>query len=195
MDEKPQRERFLNQNMIIAIIGAVSTILAATIPFLVNQNKNELTPTVTQVAPTDRPTFTALPPTEAFTFTPEPVEATATPTAVPVTGTPVMGFYDVYLALDPGGEIRSTTFPTDQPVYVFFSLNDPSEQRKVKFIWRTVEVAGYQPDSEVYRFEGELTKSKGSTQAGGISPWKPGKYKVELYLNGLLSWTEEFEIK
>jgi hypothetical protein len=106
-----------------------------------------------------------------------------------------MGFYDVYLALDPTGQIKSAIFPTDQPIYVFFKLNDPSEQRKVKFIWRTVEVAGYQAGAEVYRFEGELTKSSGSTQAGGLSPWTPGKYKVELYLNGLLSSTQEFEIQ
>jgi hypothetical protein len=106
-----------------------------------------------------------------------------------------MGFYDVYLALDSSGEIKSTVFPTDQPVYVFFKINDPSEQRKVKFIWLAADVAGYSPNSEVFRSEGTLIKSKGSTSAGGIDPWKPGKYKVELYLNGLLSSTQEFEIK
>jgi hypothetical protein len=106
-----------------------------------------------------------------------------------------MGFYDVYLAIDPTGEVKSTTFPLGQPVYLFFSLNDPSDQRRAKYIWYAVEVAGLNPDTEVYRLEETLTRSRGSTQASGLGGGRPGKYKVELYLNGLLSATQEFEIQ
>lgn len=188
MEEKP---KFLNQNMIIAIIGAVATIVAASIPFLINMNKAEPAPTFTPIPPTDAPTFTSLPPTEAFTSTPEPPTATATF----VTETPVMGLFDVYLAIDPDGEVKSTTFPSDQPIYVFFKINDPTDQRKIKAVWYAVEVPGLDPNIVVYQVEETLLKSKGSTQAGGFGNWRPGKYKVELYLNGLLSTTQEFEVK
>jgi hypothetical protein len=106
-----------------------------------------------------------------------------------------MGFYDVYLAIDPTGEVRSTTFPAGQPVYLFYMINDPSDQRRVKFIWYAVEVEGFNPNIEVYEVEETLTRSRGSTQASGLGGGRPGKYKVELYLNGLLSATQEFEIQ
>ena len=106
-----------------------------------------------------------------------------------------MGLFDVYLAIDPDGEVRSATFPSDQPVYVLFKINDPTDQGKIRAIWRVVDVPGVDADSIVWSEDLVILKSKGSTQAGGFVSWKPGKYKVELYLNGLLSTTQEFEIK
>jgi len=108
-----------------------------------------------------------------------------------------MGLYDVYLAIDPSGEVKSETFGPDQTIYVFFRINDPSDLGKIKVIWSRVDVAGFDPNSEVYRTEDTILKSKGSAQVGGASfgTLNPGKYKVELYLNGQLSSTLEFEIK
>jgi hypothetical protein len=193
MEDKPKSEPFLSQNMIIAIIGAAATIVAAAIPILINMNKAEPAPTFTSIPPTDIPTFTSLPPTptEAFTSTPEPPTATATF----VTETPIMGFYDVYLAIDPSGEVKSTTFAPDQRIYVFFNINDPTDLGRVKVVWYAVEVAGIDPNAVVYQTEETILKSKGSATAGGFGTWKPGKYKVELYLNSQLSSTQEFEIK
>ncbi|MBI5841580.1 MAG: hypothetical protein HZB19_15925 [Chloroflexi bacterium] len=195
MEEKNQpnqnekSESRLNQGMIIALIGAFATIVAALIPVISNLNKPEPSPTSTSIPPTEASTFTPSLPTIEFTPTLE--ELTPTVTATP---TPIMGFYDVYLAIDPTGEVPSDTFPSDQPVYVFFKINDPTDQGKIKVIWYAVEVDGVDPNAIVYRLEDTILKSKGSVQGGGNGIWKPGKYKVELYLNGQLSSTREFEI-
>jgi hypothetical protein len=192
MAKKRKSEPFLNQNVIIAIIGAVATIVAASIPFLINMNKAEPASTFTPVPPTDVPTFTSVPPTptEAFTPTPEPPTATATF----VTETPVMGFFDVYLAIDPAGEVKSTTFPSERPVYVIFKINDPTDQGNIRATWRAVEVPGIDANSVVWTEDYIILKSKGTVQAGGHGAWRPGKYEVDLYLNGILSSTQEFEV-
>jgi len=105
-----------------------------------------------------------------------------------------MGFYDVYLAVDPDGEVRSTVFPSDRPVYVIFKINDPTDRGEVTATWRAVEVAGLDANTVVWTEDLVILKSKGTMQAGGNGVWRPGKYKVELYLNGFLSSTQEFEV-
>ncbi len=198
-DQPPKRE--INQNLVIALIGAAATILAATIPYIISLNKSQApVPTITFIAPTEAPTFTSAPPTTEFTttveFTATSGGPTATATIVP-TSTPIMRLDDVYLAIDPSGEVKSDTFSSDQTIYVFFKIVDPSDIRKVKVVWSRVDVPGFDPNSEVYRTEDTILKSKGSAQVGGASfgTLNPGKYKVELYLNGQLSSTLEFEIK
>ena len=175
-------KRGINQNLLIGIIGAVATIIAAIIPSFIN--KPEGTPTITAEATKEIPTLTSLPPTEAFTATPEPPTATATT---------AFGLYDAYLALDEGGEFKTTTFSPDQFIYVFFKINDPADLGQIKAIWYTVDVAGFEPNTEIYRTEETILKSKGTAVGGGFG-WKAGKYKVQLFLNSQPSTSLEFEI-
>ncbi len=69
-DQPPKRE--INQNLVIALIGAAATILAATIPYIISLNKSQApVPTITFSPPTEAPTFTSAPPTTEFTTTVE----------------------------------------------------------------------------------------------------------------------------
>jgi hypothetical protein len=185
----------LNQNMVIAIIGAVATIIAALIPSFIRSNDSQSAPTAA-ASLAALPSDTALPP-PAFTFTSEPTATeTLTPTPLPPSETPTtpVGVYDVYLALDKAGKTRSTTFGPLQTVYVFFSINDPSGQNLVRVEWRTLKVKGRDPDSYLYGDESTILTPQHSFEVT-FSPWPVGTYKVILYLNGTLVSTQEFEIK
>jgi hypothetical protein len=187
--------RGINQNMVIAIIGAVATIVAALIPSFNNGSNS-------QTAPTAAATIAALPsdtvlPSSTFTFAPESTATeTLTPTLLPPTETPTtpVGIYDVYLALDKAGQNRSTTFGPLQTVYIFFSINDLSGQNLVRVQWLTLDVPGRIPDSSLGGDESKISTPKYSFEIT-LSPWPVGTYKAILYLNGSAVSTTEFEIR
>jgi hypothetical protein len=181
--------------MVIAIIGAVATIVAALIPSFGRKED-------AQVAPTAAATIAALPsetplPLPTFTFTAEPTATeTLTPTPVLPTETPTtpVGIYDVYLAADRAGQNPASTFGTQQTVYIFFSLNDPAAQNLVKVEWLPVNVPGREAGSYLRDEESTILTPKHFFEIT-LTPWLVGTYKVNLYLNGLLSTTLDFEIK
>jgi hypothetical protein len=190
-----QAGRGVNQNMVIAIIGAVATIVAALVPSFIGGNDSQSAPTAA-ASIAALPSDTALPP-PTFTFIPEATATeTLTPSPLPPTETPTtpVGIYDVYLAVDKAGQNRSTTFGPLQTVYVFFSINDPSEQNLVRVEWRTLNVKGRDPDSYLYGDESTILTPQHSFEVT-FSPWPVGTYKVVLYLNGTPVSTREFEIK
>jgi len=199
MEERPKREPFLNQNMIIAIIGAAATIIAALIPTVVsNLSKNEPAPTATSVPSTEPPTFTAASPTAGLTaavgFTATLAEPTVTATTM-VVPTPSVGFYDVYLANDPGGRIQSSTYSSGRTVYVIFKINDPTGEGAVTATWRVVDVPGEDSNSVKWVTDYTVTAAEGLAQVV-TEGWKPGKYEVELLLNDLpfTSWKMAFDL-
>lgn len=183
----------INQNLLIAIIGAVTTIVAAVIPWALSKYESQPLPsptpmTVTAAFTADAPT--ALPP---LTLTAEP---TIPPSIVP-SSTPTVdaqtGIFDVYLAYDEKGDFRSTSFLPTQNIYLFFNLNDPLSRNIVKTVWIAVDVAGYQPNIIIDRSENKITTPSFTMQTNR-EVWELGKYKIELYLNGTLDETIEFEV-
>ncbi|MBI5825864.1 MAG: hypothetical protein HZB18_17700 [Chloroflexi bacterium] len=188
---KPQKGH-LNQNLVIAIIGAVATLGAAIIPWMLDRAaKAEPTPTAIQA------TFTVEAPPEA-TATSTLIPASATPTAEPPTATAAppteeTGIYNAFLAFDFEGKLTDTSFKSGQPIYVFFNLNDPLGKNIVRVIVSVVDVPGVLVDSQFYNTTNEYKdpNAKLVISQGGL---KPGKYKVELYLNNTLDETLEFEV-
>lgn len=187
---KPQKAH-LNQNLVIAIIGAVATLGAALIPWMLDRAaKAEPTPTAIQA------TFTVEAPLEA-TATNTLVAASATPTAEPPTATAIpteeTGVYNAYLAFDFEGKLTDTSFKSGQPIYVFFNLNDPQGKNIIRVIVSVVAVPGVLVDSQFYNTINEYKDPnvKLVISQGGL---KPGKYKLELYLNNTLDETLEFEV-
>lgn len=118
----------------------------------------------------------------------------STPTVAAISSLPgQVGIFDVYLASDMKGQFRSTSFTYSQTICLFFNLNDPSGSNMVKAVWSTVAVEGQPANVEVYRTENQVTTSSFAIEVNNGS-WKVGKYKVELYLNGVLDETIEFQI-
>jgi hypothetical protein len=122
--------------------------------------------------------------------------ATIPPSVVP-SFTPTVdaqtGIFDVYLAYDERGDFRSTSFMPAQNIFLFFNLNDPLNRNIVKTVWIAVDVAGYQPDAIIDRSENKIT-TPSFTMRTNKAGWDVGKYKIELYLNGALDETIEFEV-
>ena len=172
----------INQNMLIAIIGAGATLLAALLPSIIEAFK-----------PVPEPTMTPIPATATFTHVPP----TLTPTPIPPTSTPTIaiGIYDVFLSMDQAGEYKTEVFTPEQYIYVHYSLNDPSGLNNVKVIWYAVDVAGYKPNVVINQTDDKITRPNISLQVKTEPLWAVGKYKIELYLNSVLEDTLEFEVK
>ena len=183
----------INQNLLIAIIGGITTIVAAIIPWALSKYEARPEPTSPPII------FTV---TNAASETTAPAVATATleatvpPSLVPSftpTADTETGIFDVYLAYDERGDFRSTSFMPTQNIFLFFNLNDPLNRNIVKTVWIAVDVAGYQPDTMIDRSENKIT-TPSFTMRTNKAGWDVGKYKIELYLNGTLDETIEFEV-
>jgi len=122
------------------------------------------------------------------------IEPTATLEPPTATATPIMRLYDVYLAIDPDGVVPAVTFSADQPVYAVFKINDPTDIGRVKAVWSAVDVPSLDPNTIVYLAEYTMLRSKGTVVGGGNGAWRAGRYKLELYLNGQLFSTQEFQV-
>jgi hypothetical protein len=184
----------INQNVLIAIIGAVATILAAIIPWILSRPNAEIsTPTplvITVMAIQALSTETLAPLTEttALTFTPttEPPAATVTPQ---------VGIFDGFLSIDIKGVIPSTRFQPDQTIYLLFNINDPTGANIIRIVWSVVEAKGFRPGAIKYDMTDKITEDHFVMEAAHADdPWAVGKYKIELYLNDVLDETIEFEI-
>ncbi len=190
---KPQKAP-INQNLVIAIIGAVATVIAAVIPWALDRaSRAEPTPTAIQA------TFTAEAPLEATatvqvasTNTEIPASSTPEPT-ITATQTQETGVYNAYMAFDFEGKLTDTNFKAGQPIYVFFSLNDPSGKNIVRVILSAEDVKGVLVDSQFYNTINEYKDPniRLIVSQGGL---KPGKYKVDILLNNTLDETMEFTV-
>lgn len=191
MENKPSepqvKESKISQNVIIALIGAVTTIVAALIPFLMNREKApEPTPTPLVVVVTNTPepvlptatsvppTFTELPPTATFTATPIP--PTPTETAIPT------GVYQASLSFEKDG-VAQTQFKPNTPIWVMADINDPTQRRSLTLQWVAVEVVDMNPN---VKLTSAVRTSKGDHFAEQFNPTLklPGKYQLDIYLNG-----------
>lgn len=102
---------------------------------------------------------------------------------------------DAWTASNEAGDQRSTTFEQDKTVYVKVELGNAPDDTKVKATFSTVDVEGDEDnklidDHELTGGSGTLTFTLSNTKL-----WPVGKYKVELYLNGQLERTLEYEVK
>jgi hypothetical protein len=116
-----------------------------------------------------------------------------TPTAISPTLNNQPDISDIFLASDISGYSRSTSFRPTQTIYLFFNLNDTSGANNVRAVWSAVDVDGYAPGTKIYETEHKIT-TPGYMMQTDQAQWDIGKYKVELYLNGTLDETIEFEI-
>ena len=191
------KESKISQNVLIAIIGAITTIVATVLPWALNKYNSGPSPTPVPIIitvtspPTLPPTNTSLPTlteTSAPTFTPT-VEL---PTA---TATQQVGIYNLKLATNISGVNVTTQFKPAQTIYVIFDVNDPAGLNLVNLRWSVVEVKGYKADAEIA--SSPYSVKNNHFELGfdhSTFPWRTGKYKLQVFLNDVLDETIEFEI-
>ncbi len=186
-DETPSQppKAHLNQNLVIAIIGAAATLMAAIIPWALDRAAQaDASATVFLATATEPLVATSTGTTISASATLEVPTETVTPTEE-------INIFNTYMAFDFEGKFIETTFRSDQPIYLFFDLNDPQKRNIVKVIVSAVDVSGVLTDAQFYNTTDEYPELNNILliSQGGLFV---GKYKVDLYLNNTLDETLEF---
>ena len=102
---------------------------------------------------------------------------------------------DAKLSRDFDGNDPTTIFAQNETFYCTVVLKNAPENTNVKASWTAMEVAGEQPNT--FLDEAELTTASGTLHFELINEgfWPVGKYKVDIFLNGGLERTLEFEVQ
>jgi hypothetical protein len=201
-EEGEKGESKVSQNVVLAIIGSITTIAVAVIPLLINKANSEPPPSPTPLVTTATtiPDFPTQINTPTETLVPTPTETTA-PTFTPTielpaaTATAQVGIYNVKLATNASGINVATQFKPAQTMYLFFDVNDPNGLNIVKVLWLVVEVKSFKSGVELT--SSAYTVKNNHFELGfdhSARPWVPGKYKIQLFLNDVPDDTIEFEI-
>jgi hypothetical protein len=102
---------------------------------------------------------------------------------------------DATTARDYDGTDPTITFAQDEIFYCVVDLANAPDDTTVKASWTAIDVEGADPNTFID--ESELTTGSNSLhfQLSNDGLWPVGTYKVDLYLNGELDRTLEFEVK
>jgi len=102
---------------------------------------------------------------------------------------------DAKTARDYDGNDPTNVFAQDETFYCTVELANAPDDTTVKASWTAVEVDGEQPNTFID--EAELTTGSGILhfELSNDGLWPVGKYKVDLFLNGELKRTLEFEVQ
>lgn len=102
---------------------------------------------------------------------------------------------DAMMARDAEGTQLTTVFTPEETFYCLVDLANAPDDTTLKAIWTAVQTDGSEPDTFIY--ESEITRGSGSIyfELSSSIPWPKGTYKVDIYLNGELDRTIEFEVQ
>ncbi len=115
------------------------------------------------------------------------------------TAVPVIAIEDVYLAKDNGsgkaGDQVSEFRTTDVPIHCVILLESPAVTT-VKMNFVAVSVPGVKTDTKVVSTSYTTKEGQNRVNFTGRpdGKWIPGRYRVDLFIDGLISRTIEFSI-
>jgi hypothetical protein len=98
--------------------------------------------------------------------------------------------------VDSEGTQETTVYAQDQPFYCIVELANAPDDTTLKAVWTAVEAEGTEPNLMID--EAEITAGNENIFTFDLTNnglWPIGKYKVDLYLNGELDRTLEFEVQ
>jgi hypothetical protein len=107
---------------------------------------------------------------------------------------------DVYLARDNGngkaGEQAAEFRTTDIPIYCVVVLESPAKVT-VKMNFVAVKVTGVRPETKVVSATYTTSEKQNRVNFTGTpeGAWTPGRYRVDLFLDGQAARSVEFDIK
>lgn len=99
------------------------------------------------------------------------------------------------MSRDVEGTQLTTAFSPDDIFYCLVDLANAPDDTTIKAVWTAVQVEGAEQNTLID--ETEITSGSGSIHfdLSNTNPWPMGTYKVELYLNGELVQTLEFQVQ
>jgi hypothetical protein len=102
-----------------------------------------------------------------------------------------------HMASDEKDTQQTTVYTTSAPTfYCYFDLNNAPDSTVVKGTWTLVSAEGYESNSEIDSAEitgGDNTYYFSLDRSG--DSWPVGKYKIDLYIDGKMVQTVEFEVQ
>ena len=104
---------------------------------------------------------------------------------------------NVHMANDENDTKQTTMYsPSDKTFYCFFDLNNAPDSTVVKGAWTAVSAQGV--DANYAIDSAEITGSDNTYYFKldrSTDAWPVGKYKIDLYIDGKLVQTVEFEVQ
>jgi hypothetical protein len=110
-----------------------------------------------------------------------------------------LGLSNLRMAFDEYGEDVTTTFSPSDVINAVVDLENVPQQTEVVAKWIAVDVEGEEPDLLFQEQSLEVDEDDFSGtiffQLTNDGDWPTGMYKVELYLDGVLSQSVEFNVE
>jgi hypothetical protein len=104
---------------------------------------------------------------------------------------------NAHLSTDVNDSAQTTSYvPSDKTFYCFFDLKNAPESTVVKGTWTLVSAEGFSPNTEID--SAEVTGSDNTYYFSldrSADAWPVGQYKIDLYIDGKLVQTVDFEVK
>jgi len=102
---------------------------------------------------------------------------------------------DAWLSDSEDGNNRVTTFSQDAVFYAFADLKNAPEDTTLKAVWIAVDAEGVDPNFVINETEFTSGSNVVTFNLSNNNLWPVGKYRVEIYLNGKLDKTLDFEVR
>jgi archaellum component FlaG (FlaF/FlaG flagellin family) len=102
---------------------------------------------------------------------------------------------DAWLSDSEDGNNRVTTFSQDAVFYAFADLKNAPEDTTLKAVWIAVDAEGVDPNFVINETEFTSGSNIITFNLSNNNLWPVGKYRVEIYLNGKLDKTLDFEVR
>ena len=102
---------------------------------------------------------------------------------------------DAYLTADPDGGQSTEVFSPDQTFYLVVDLANAPEDTVLKATWIAVEVEDVEPDFVIEEVEIATGLPIVTFDLANEYYWPIGNFRVDLYLDGELDQSLEFEVR
>lgn len=105
-------------------------------------------------------------------------------------------FQQAYMAYDSAGTQATTVYGPEDVFYAIVDLANAPDSTEVRAVWTAVNVTGESPNTlidEVSIQSGDAVLTFDLANTGML--WPSGSYKVDLYLNGELETTLNFQVQ
>lgn len=101
---------------------------------------------------------------------------------------------NAYLSSDEAGQQETSVFGVSDTIYANIDAQDAPADIQIRADWYVVEAAGVEPNSFIDQAE-TIGTGTFTFNLSPANPWPIGKYRVEIYVNGELAITMEYEIQ
>ena len=102
---------------------------------------------------------------------------------------------DAWMSTDEDGAERVTEFAQEAVFYAQVDLQNAPDDTTLKAVWIAVEVQDTDPNFVINETEFATGDGLVHFTLSNDNLWPTGKYKVDLYMNGELASTLDFEVR